>query len=209
MSPRPSRASRDLLSLYKHARIGEHNIGGFLREHPELAARLGRLDLERDDAELALQLAPAVGHYKRSAARVHASERASRAEEAARLISARARHRDGRVELAPDLLLGALLVDSSRRYVAFNLVETRVLVSRQVLSRARSALLGFPDLSAYVDDRGLHFVWRGGRGGLNLLPQAQEVGAAVLEIDLSPPPSRRELNRPLRLGEVLAELGLL
>lgn len=64
MPPRPSNTTRELLTLYARAGHGEHNIGAFFRDHPELAAGLGVLDLDRDDADLALQLAPTIGKYK-------------------------------------------------------------------------------------------------------------------------------------------------
>lgn len=186
MPPRPSSDTRELLRLYSKANRGEHNIGAFLRERDELVARLGPLDLERDDADLALQLAPTIGLYKRRVAREHAGERETRAEGAARTLTASARHRLERVELDPDVLLGDLLADSSKKYVAFELTGVRVVMPRLLLLRARAALRGFPDVTACIDERGLRLSWRGGLGGLNFRPHPGERGAPVLLVDLRP-----------------------
>ncbi|MBX3203584.1 MAG: hypothetical protein KF764_00885 [Labilithrix sp.] len=195
--------------MYSRADRGEHNIGAFLRERPELVARLGLLDLDRDDADLALQLAPAIGQYKRRVARDQAGERGARAELAARALAASARRRLERVELDPALLLGDLLADGSRKFIGFELTGVRLVMLRHMLIRARGALRGFPDVAAHVNEQGLHLTWRGGRGGLNLRPQAEERGAAVLHVDLRPArrSPRADRSGPVLLAEVLANLG--
>ncbi len=209
MPSRPSSTPRELLTLYARAGRGEYNIGAFLREHPELAARLGGLDLERDDADLALQLAPAIGQYKRHVAHDQAGERGARAERAARALAGSARHRLERVELDPAILLGDLLADGSKKYIGFELTGVRVVVARQLLLRARMALRPFPDVTATIDEKGLRLGWRGGRGGLHFRPQLEERGAAVLLVDLRVPVQRRSPARsgPVLLAEVLANLG--
>lgn len=208
MAPRPNSATRELLTLYARAGRGEYNIGAFLRERPRLAGRLGLLDLDRDDADLALQLAPALGQYKRRLADEQAGERRARAERAARALAASARHRLERADLDPANLLGDLLADSSKKFIGFELTGVRVLILRSLLLRARVPLRGFPDVAACIDERGLHLLWRGGRGGLNLRPQAEERGAAVLLVDLRPARTPR-MGRPgpVLLAEVLASLG--
>ena len=210
MPPRRSSEARELLGLYARARHGEHNIGAFLRERPELVARLGLVDLDRDDANLALQIAPAIGRYKRRLALDQAGERGARAEKAARALVASARRRLDRVELDPAILLGDLLVDAEKKHIGFELPGVRVVMARQLLLRSRAALRPFPDVAACIDQTGLHLTWRTGRGGLNLRPQLEERGAPILLVDLRAPTGRTsEVRRPgpVLLAEVLASLG--
>lgn len=206
----PSRATRELLALYARAGRGESNLGVFLREHPELLARIGvSLELSQDDAALALALAPAIGRFKKSAAGVNGAERCARAEQAAGQLAATARHESDRAVLDVGLLFGDVLA-GTHEYIGLELETARISVRRHVLVRARRALRGIADLAAFVDERGLHITWRSGRGGLNLLPQREERGAAVLPIDLrARRPVRRAQAVPVRLGDVLAELGLM
>lgn len=209
MPLRPNSETRELLTLYARAGRGEYNIRAFLREHPEFVARLGEVDLERDDSDLALQLAPAVGHYKRRAADLRAGEREQRSAAAVHQLIATARRRADGIELDAAQLLGGLLADNAKKYISFELLGARVPVLRTTLAKARVPLRNFIDVAAYVDERGIHFRWRGGRGGLNFCPQVEEREAEVLYVDLRPaPPMRRTLPRPVLLADVLAELGL-
>lgn len=210
MPPRPSNTTRELLTLYARAGHDEHNIGAFFRDHPDLAAGLGVHDLERDDADLALQLAPTIGKYKRRLALEQAGERVAQAQRAARELASSARHRLDGVELEPALLFGELLADSSKKYIAFELTGRRVSSPRHLLLRTRVALRPFLDVTAHIDERGLHLAWRHGRGGLNLRPHPEERGAAVLVVDLRAPAPRISKARrtgPVPIAEVLAGLG--
>lgn len=213
MPRQPSNATKELLRLYALAAPGEYNLPKFLQEHPELRSELGvALDGERDDAGLALELAPVIGRLRQRAASVQAAERAERAEAAARRLSASAVHRDGRVEFDADVLLGDLLADSGRKYVGVELDGARVLVLRSTLAKARACLRIHLDLAGFADEAGLHLVWRAGRGGLNLRPQQQERGAGVLLVDLRRPrlhvARERTRQAPRILGDILGELGL-
>lgn len=210
MSTRRSSTKRELLRLYGLASRGEYNLGGFLRERPEVVATLGvPVDLERDDAELALQLAPGIGRYKRRSVQQQEVERGERAEEGARRLVLSARHRWQRVELDPDALFGDVLADARKKYVTFELDAARVSLPRPLLLKARVALRGFIDVDANVDEGGLHLTWRGGKGGLNLKPQVEERGAGVILVDLRRRvPSRPTVRQPVLLADVLAELGL-
>lgn len=210
MSPRRADSTRELLRLYSLAASGEYNLAQFLSEHPELVARLGvPVDLSRDDADVALQLARGIGRHKRKTAHSKAGERAERACAAARQLVDTSRRCIDRVELDADLVFGALLADASKTYIAFELPGSRVPVLRGALVRARAPLRNFIDVAAYVDEQGLHLRWRGGHGGLNFRPQVQERGADVLDVDLRlTPPRRRQLPRPILLADVLANLGL-
>ena len=210
MSPRPSRSTRELLALYARAGHGEYNLGAFLRAHPEFLARLDLpLDLTQDDAALALALAPFMGRYKKYATEVNAAERCTRADRAAAQLAASARHEDDRVVLDVDILLGDILA-GTHAYVAFSLETVCISVRHHVLVKARGPLRNFLDVGAFVDERGLHLAWRHARGGLNLLAQREERGAAVLQVDLRPRRVMRRASRaPVPLADVLAELGLM
>ena len=213
MSRQPSSATKELVRLYALAAPGEYNLAKFLQEHPELCSELGvALEGERDDAALGLELAPVIGRLRHRAASIHAAERAERADAAARRLSASAVHRDGRVEFDADVLLGDLLADGGRKYIGVELDGARVLILRSTLAKARACLRIHIDLAGFADEVGLHLVWRGGRGGLNLRPQQQERGAAVLLVDLRRPrlyvARERTRQAPTILGDILGELGL-
>jgi hypothetical protein len=210
MPPRPSSTTRELLALYSRAGHGENNLGVFLREHSELLARLDvRLDLSQDDAALALALAPFIGRYKKDLASANMAERGDLAERAAGQLAASARHEWNRVVLDVDVLLGDVLA-GPHKYIGLELQTGRVSVLRHVLVKARSALRRFLDVGAYADARGLHLVWRAGRGGLNLLPQREERGAATLVVRLRPAPAMRKASGdPTLLGDLLVELGFM
>lgn len=196
--------------MYCLASRGEFNLAQFLANEPELVAHLGLpVDVTGDDAELALQLAPAVGRYKRRTARLRAGELAQRAADAALRLVSTSRRRAEWIELDAEILLGDLLADGGMKYVAFELPRARVLLLRGTLLKVRAPLRNFIDLAAYVDEHGLHFRWHGGRGGLNFRPRNEERGAEVLLVDLRPAiPVRAMLPRPLLLADVLTELGL-
>lgn len=211
MSSRPSSTTSEMLRLYSLAAHGEYNLARFFDEHPDLVAHLDvSIDLARDDVEIALQLAPVIGRHKKRALRLRAGEQAERTATAVRqLVATSHRHGDG-IELDADVLLGALLADSSKKYISFELPGARVPVLRAALAKARVPLRTFIDVTAYVDGQGLHLRWRGGRGGLNLRARVEERGAEVLHVDLRPaPPVRRTLPHPVHLADVLAELGLI
>lgn len=209
----PSSATKELLRLYALAAPGENNLARFLADHPDVLSDLGVLvDLERDDAALGLELAPVIGRLRHRVASVQAAERAQRAEAAARRLSATSVHRDDRVELDTDVLLGDLHADAGKKYIGLHLDGARVLILRSTLSRARACLRIHLDLAGYADPAGLHLAWRAGRGGLNLRPQVEERGAGVLLVDLRRP--RLHVARdpaqqaPAILGHILGELGL-
>lgn len=209
--PPRSDAFKELVRLYSLAHRGEHNLAAHLRAHPEVAAALGvDVDPVRDDAELALVVAPAIGKYKLSCSRAAVGERDRRAEEAGRRLGARARH-DGQVVLLDaDLLLGPMST-GSHDFLAFELESTRVVVPRRPLARGRVVLRGFLDLVAFLDPRGLHLRWKAGRGGLNFRPHAPPREAGLLVVDLRRPAPRRASApaSPVLLAEVLADLGLM
>lgn len=197
--------------MYSLAHHGEYNLAAHLRAHPHLLEELGRgLDLTKDDAELGLALAAAIGKYKGMCARSAVLERDGRAEQAAARLIATARADGDRLVLDPPLLLGPASA-GTHDFIAFELEALRVAVPRRPLARGRVVLRNFLDLAAYVDGAGLHLRWRAGLGGLNIRPQLPRRDDHVLFLDLR----RRAAPRapapaaPVLLAEVLADLGLM
>lgn len=197
--------------MYSLARHSEYNLGAHLHGHPELLAELGMaIDLSKDDAELGLALAPAMGRYKRACFQVALVERDRRAEQAAARLIAASRTDGDRVVLDAGLLLGPVSA-GPHDYLAFDLDAVRVAVPRRPMARGRVVLRGFLDLAAFVDASGLHLRWRAGRGGLNIRPQLPRRDDHLLLVDLR----RRAPQRapapaaPVLLADVLADLGLM
>ena len=215
MPPRSSPVP-ELLRLYALAATGEHNLARFLDDEPALALELGVSPStrgDRDDASLALELAPVIGRMKARATRRKEADRVRRAETAARGLKATAVHEAGRVVIEADVLLGDALADPKKKYIGLETGgEQAMLFRRSTLLAARMNLRIFLDLGAFVDAEGLHFVWRAGRGRLNLRPQALEREADVLVVDLRRPEPVRRVERrqraPALLGDIVAELGL-
>lgn len=111
---------------------------------------------------------------------------------AATMLAKLAQWEEARVVLDPRIVLGrSLLGDRSRRYVRFDAegVAT-VVVRRDKLAEAAKALT-FPDVTCALDERGLRFGWRGGRGGLRLTSQDVESRHrdAVLQVVMARPRS--------------------
>lgn len=194
-----------LVGLYSRAQVGEYNLSAFLRENPGVQARSGVRDINRDDAELAIQLGEFVGRHKYAERQLRRERLDERVDRAVRRLVTTARYEDVQVRLEADVLLGDLLA-TGRKYICFDLQQARVVLPRQALLRARKALRPFPDVVAYVDERGLHLRWREGRGGLNFPPQRQEQESTTL-VDLRPHALPK--TEPVRLAEILADLALL
>ena len=111
--------------------------------------------------------------------------------------------------LDTDLLLGDVLADRQRKYIAFNGEAFTVAVERDTLARAAMVRRIYLDVAACVDADGLHVRWRGGRGGYNWKPRfvAPADRERVLTVAL-PPLVRAAVPRPgAWLGDLLVELG--
>lgn len=83
-----------------------------------------------------------------------------------------ARWEEDRVRLDERIVLGSLLSDTARKYVRFDAEGiSPVCLVRTKLRDASRVLRRFSDLSCFLDERGLHFRWRAGKGGLVLVDQ--------------------------------------
>ena len=162
------------------------------------------------------------------AAREREAER--RAQVAAQELNERAIWADGTVLLDQRLLLGDLLAHPTAKWICFEVNELAIVMSKQKLRAARPALRPFLDLAAYLDQQGLHFRWRGGRGGLDLFPHEVDryerdrvfkvplvlvppepvvVTATHAAASADPPPRHRRSRGGAWLGQILGDLGLL
>jgi hypothetical protein len=64
----------------------------------------------------------------------------------------------------------------------------------------------FIDVACFVDERGVHLRWRGGRGQLNFFRKdlTDIAKREAIVVHVAPPKQRR----PILIGDVLAEIGL-
>ncbi|MFO0564308.1 MAG: hypothetical protein U0263_01525 [Polyangiaceae bacterium] len=140
-----------------------------------------------------------VAHFRRLAVRARHQEallradvQARRALAAADRLVAGARWLDSGVELEPRVLLGDVLADTARPWLALRVDGSDVVISRARLRRAALALRAFQDVRALADSQALRLRWRGGRGGLNFSSQGGHVhdGTLVLRVVLDRPVTR-------------------
>jgi hypothetical protein len=112
-------------------------------------------------------------------------------------------------ELDVDLLLGDVLVDQTRKWVTFEGEGLSVSIPRHLIAATRLVARQHLDLAAYVDEHGLHFRWRGGRGRYNWCSHALRPGleAHVITVPLAPkvvpvvmPESRVEHRRRVAIA---------
>jgi hypothetical protein len=139
-----------------------------------------------------------------------------RAAMAAVRLSRTARWERNIVVLDPDLLLGDLVVDTSKKYVAFSFSEHDLTLERAKLADVARVITQktYPDRSAFLDARGLHLRWKGGRGGLDLVTQVPHVfdRDRILTVVIDRPvclPLAPVRRGGARLGDILGDLGLL
>ncbi len=207
---------------------GGHTLGPHLAQVGEALAR--RMDIDPAELEALVDLPDEqvsrrlhLLFQERSAARTaaHGAAVEQAALAAARRLVATTVWNNEAVALDPGVLLGDLLLDTKRTYIAFHVqgrFQTSVPRSRlvsvaQVLGPSRT------DLVAWVDEAGLHFRWREGRGGVNFLPQvipAHEAAhllwvnlpSPVVEVIRRAPPAPTPVQRGLAwLADLLAELA--
>lgn len=180
MSPQHSVVLRDLERLVKVAgATSATSLGPFVREHTRELAQalalpettLARAD-EMQDHELAPLISTALRHRQTHDRDQRLTELRDTAERAARALGSSAVWQDVGAVLPLRILFGDLLVDPTRKYVRFlHADELDVAVFRRTLADTARVMRRFPDATAFVDGRGLHVRWRGGRGQLNYVPQ--------------------------------------
>jgi hypothetical protein len=202
---------RELAQLVRYVEPDGTNIGPFVTVH---AGELAHL-LQSDDRELR------AAEYERDGALVDrlrarlevATERehqlrneqeAERSRQAARELAQRARWFELGVVLDVDVVLGDLLADSQVRLISFVLDDATVTLRTAILRRARLLLREYMDLACFVDERGVHFRWKAGRGQLNFYRVERASDDAVLAVHLP----KRAARGPVPIGDVLADVGV-
>lgn len=188
------KATRDLEWLVRRPEPGMANISAHLVQHfDELRSLLPIGVCKTDlvgvpDDKLAPELekrlrrrAEALIEHRQGVARDRAGRAATRLRETS--------SRGGEiVMLDVGILLGDLLADRRVKDVSFDLDdELRVVIPLRTLVKVRQTLGKRADLVAFVDDHGLHFRWKDGRGGLRLYSQSVQAWSALLPVDLTPP----------------------
>jgi hypothetical protein len=111
--------------------------------------------------------------------------------------------------LDTDLLLGDVLADRERKYIAFTGSEFTTAIERDTLARSAIVRRLFIDVAVCVDADSLRVRWRGGHGGYTWRPQV--VGPSdrhrVLTVELLPPVRAAVPRRGAWLGELLQQMG--
>jgi hypothetical protein len=198
-----SRRRSSLAELERLVRIlepGTRNLGQYLAEHGEvLAPRLGIevKDLHAlanlPDEEAAPRVKELLARRADARAQRHHAALGELVTRAARRLASTAIWKGQAAVIDVGLLLTELLADSGREYIGFESSAFEVHLPRSKLVEvARVLPHQYPDIVGWVDASGLHFRWRRGRGGLNLLPQPVRPGAVAYVLTVSIPPPVRE-----------------
>jgi len=212
---------RELALLVRTPEPGTCNLGEYLADNAgELAQVLGtpakKLETMRslDDEHLAPFVRGFVQRARCQQVQGDLERRRQRSLDAASRLGATARRTDLGYELDVDVLLGEPLADRTKKWISFRDMEDfDVTVPRYLIASTVPLRRLHIDLAAFVDRHGLHFRWRGGRGGYNWLPREVHPSLAdrVLVVGLAPKvvqiPERRRGGA--WLGHILQELGYL
>jgi hypothetical protein len=199
---------------------GTTNLGEFVADHAgELAQVLGIdarwLEAARatDDEDVAPRIRQLLARARDHQVQQDLGRRRQRSLEAAERLGASATWTDLGAELDMDLLLGELLADRTKKWVAFTADHgAQAVIPRYLLAATAPLRRVHLDLAGWVDLHGLHVRWKGGRGGYNW--RSHEVDARyddlVLTVPLAPMfivqvPQRRRGGAWLKF--ILSELG--
>ncbi|MBI2393705.1 MAG: hypothetical protein HYV09_29295 [Deltaproteobacteria bacterium] len=160
---------------------------------PVLGVRVDRLEGATREEGLMDRLRGRLAELRRRRREQQRLDAAVAAAGVAAALGRSARRRGGVVHLDVTLLLDSGLMAGPARYVRFVADGYAVPIESSVLMRVRRHLPKFPDLGAYLDERGLHLRWRGGIGQLNLRPQVMVGRVEVLDVPLR---AVREVPQP-------------
>ena len=215
---------RELALLVRAPEPGSSNLGEFLADNAgELAQVLGIdprwLEAARatDDQEVVSRIRQLLARARDHRVQGDLERRRQRSLEAAQRLGATAVWTpDLGAQLDVDLLLGEVLADRTMKWVAFTTDQAMATLIPRHLIAATAALQRIHlDLACWVDAPGLHFRWKGGRGGYNWRGHEVHPSLAdrVLAVPLRPRtvitvPERRRGGTWL-VGHLLEELGYL
>jgi hypothetical protein len=195
------------------------NLGAFAAAYAaDLAPALGvdPKHLEALDAVLDETAAPRlralVDRHRQELVAADQDRRRQRSFEAAQRLGATVRWTEIGAELDVDLLLGEMLADRTKKWLAFDAQGAlRIVVPRHLVAGVAPLRRVHIDLACFLDDRGLHFRWRGGRGGYDW--RGHEVDPRFYDQVLVVPIAPRVVQVRERrrggawLGHILKELG--
>jgi hypothetical protein len=197
---------------------GTRNLGEFIAANADgLAQELGvsstKLEAERllDDEDVAPRIRQLLERAKNRHVQQDLERRRERSLAAAQRLGASARWTDVGAELDVDVLLGEVLADRGKKLLAFDSqVGLKVVIPRHLVAAVVPLRRIHIDLASFVDDKGLHFRWKGGRGGYNWRTHEVDPRFAdqVLTVPLAPravPAHQR--RRGQWVGEILREMG--
>jgi hypothetical protein len=186
---------RELALLVRTPESGTSNLGEFVANHADALAQAldadpHKLALSRalEDEEFLPHITRLLEQARSRRARDDLDRRRERSIGAAVRLGQTARWTELGVELDVDLLLGDVLADRTRRWVSFEGEGLSVSIPRHLIAATASVARQHLDLAAYVDEHGLHFRWRAGRGRYNWRPHVPRPGleANVLTVPLAP-----------------------
>jgi hypothetical protein len=186
---------RELALLVRAPEPGTSNLGEFVANHAdELAQALDadphKLALARalDDGEFLPHITRLLEQARRRRGRDDLNRRRERSIAAAIRLGRSARWTELGAELDVDLLLGEVLADQIRKWVTFEGEGLTVTIPRHLIAATRLVARQHLDVGAYIDEHGLHFRWRAGRGRYNWRPHVPRPGleAHVLTVPLAP-----------------------
>ena len=211
---------RELALLVRAPEPGTSNLGEFLADNASGLAQVLGLpadDFEAarvlDDEDLARRIRQLLERARDHHVQRDLERRRERSLEAAHRLGATARWSDLGAELDVDLLLGELLADRTMKWVAFDEpAGCRRRPSRGIWSQAScpSGVCTWTSPPGSTTT-GLHFRWRGGRGGYRWRPHEVHASFAnrVLNVPLAPKVAQRPPRRRAGawVGHILQELG--
>jgi hypothetical protein len=211
---------RELALLVRAPEPGTTNLGEFVADHASELAQVLDMDARwleavraTDDEDVVARVRQFLGRARDQHVQQDLDRRRQHSLAAAERLGATARWTDLGVELDVDVLLGELLADRTRKWVAFTMDQgVATIVPRHLIAATVPLRRIHLDLAGWIDPQGLHLRWKGGRGGYNW--RSHEVHARfadlVLTVSLAP---KVVLHVPERrrggawLGHILKELG--
>jgi hypothetical protein len=187
--------ARELALLVRAPEPGSHNLGEFVANHADDLAQILDADAHQlararalDDEDFLPRILQLLQRARRRHTERDLDRRRERSIAAAVRLGQTVRWTELGAELDVELLLGDLLADRTRRWVAFEGDGLPVTIPRHLIAATRIVGRQHLDLGAYVDEGGLYFRWRGGKGRYNWRSHAVRMGleAHVLSVPLVP-----------------------
>jgi hypothetical protein len=211
------RELKELALLLRVPEPDSTNLGDYLASNAEALAPFLNATPANLRSTAALRdedVAPGLRHrlegMSRSVEEDRRARAAARGARAAATLGATARWTEYGAVLDVELLLRDVLADRTKKYIVFQGTGVDVPASRKTLVQVASLRRLHIDLVAFVAGDGLHFRWKGGRGGYNWKPQVVHPADAdrVLTVPLRPAhPASVPARRGAWIGDVLRELG--